>query len=156
MNTTRYYKNIAIKTFLLALVFILPSCYSWQEVEVGDVEEVKFKGLVDNHLLLEILVPVKNPNNREITVTEMYLDIYLNGEEFGNVLNTKDIMLAPGSDEVYTLPVEIEITGLKKGIMSFIGILQDRVVDMELKGYVVASSGIMKKKFPVDEKHNLN
>jgi len=140
----------------LALVFMFPSCYSWQEVEVGDVEEVKFKGLVDNHLLLEIMVPVKNPNRREITVTEMYLDIYLNGEEFGNVLNSKDIVLAPDSEEIYTLPVEIEITGLKKGIMSFISILQDRAVDMELKGYVVAGSGIMKKKFFVDEKHNLN
>ncbi len=47
---------------LIVVSIILSSCNAFKNVEIGDVNNVNFKGMVDNKISLELQIPITNPN----------------------------------------------------------------------------------------------
>ena len=53
---------------VLLITVLLSSCDTYKSVQIGDIVDVSFKGMVDNKISLELQVPISNPNGYKIKI----------------------------------------------------------------------------------------
>ena len=75
-------KNLNVKIIpgVLLIIILFSSCNVYKSVNIGGVDDVDFKGMVDNKINLELKVPITNPNGYKNKITSMDLDVTVNGK----------------------------------------------------------------------------
>lgn len=135
---------------LLLLLTFVTSC-KINEVEVKKVESIKFKNIGENKANLELMIPVNNSNKFGFTISDIKLDLALNGKEVGMVKKTTKLRIPPRSNQVYPVGVEIEIDKALGNITSLTAGLLKNKMGVKAKGYVKVRKFIFTKKFTIDQ-----
>jgi LEA14-like dessication related protein len=146
-------KNIA---GLLVLLIILSSCNAYKTIDIGDVSNVNFKGMVDNRISLELSVPVTNPNGYKIKIKDMDLDVTINGKYLGKMKNTKEIVIPSKSDEVQVFSVDIHVTNLLTSMSSLYKMRKSKSFEMQIEGKIKVKAFLSGKTIEVSEKQNVS
>ncbi|HOU98401.1 MAG TPA: LEA type 2 family protein [Bacteroidales bacterium] len=136
--------------FFLIITVVLTSC-KINEVEVKKFESIKFKNIGENKANLELMIPVNNPNKFGFTISDIKLDLALNGKEVGKVKKTTKLRIPAHSNQSYPVGIEIEIDKALGNIASLTAGLLKNKMGVKAKGYVKVRKFIFTKKFPIDQ-----
>ncbi len=141
---------------LLVLLIILSSCNAYKSVNIGDVSNVNFKGMVDNKISLELSVPVTNPNGYKIKIKDMDLDVTINGKYLGKMKNTNEIVIPSKSDEIQVFPVDIHVSNLLTSMSSLYKIRKSKSFEMQIEGKIKVKAFLNSKTIEVSEKQSVS
>jgi len=151
----RYLKN-KITLQLIVLILLLSGCNVYKSVEVGDINDVRFRGMVDNKINLDLKVPISNPNNFNLKIKELDLDISVNGKYIGKMKNDTLIVIPKKYEGVTTFPVEIQVENILSSAMSFYKLKNAKQVEILIEGKIIAKSFLHRKTIKVSEKQTVN
>ncbi|MCD4834350.1 MAG: LEA type 2 family protein [Bacteroidales bacterium] len=146
-------KNIA---GLIVLFIILSSCDAYKSVDIGDIENVNFKGMVDNKISLELQVPVTNPNGYKIKIKSMDLDVTINGSYLGKLKNSSEIIIPAKSDEVHNFLVDIYVKNALSSIASMYKLRKAKNLEMQIEGTIKVKALLNSKTIKVSEKQDVS
>ena len=142
------YKPAAVGVLLIV---ILGSCSMMQEIQVGDMQEIKIDQIRKGRLNLELYIPIENPGKLNIKLTKMDLDLKLNGIELGNISNNEKVLINKMSNKIYMFPVEVELKGLIKTTMALISLAEKSMAKYRLTGNLRVKYFCIKKSIHIDE-----
>ncbi len=145
-------KNIA---GLIGLFIILSSCNVYKSVDIGSIENVNFKGMVDNKISLELQVPVTNPNGYKIKIKEMDLDVTINGKYLGKMKNADEIIIPAKSSDIQIFPVDIHVKNILTSMSSLYKIRKSKSFEMQIEGTIKVKALLNSKTIKVSEKQSV-
>jgi len=140
------------KIIFLLLLFTttLISC-EYKEVQIGDIEGVKVVEMTKSKVTLELMIPINNPNNTKFKVTNIDLDINLNGTDLGKVKELKNIKIPANSNETHSFLVEVEFSKILAGGLNILGSLMNKgKTKVKLKGKIHVKSFMLGKTIDVN------
>jgi LEA14-like dessication related protein len=146
----------AIKIISLILaVFILASCSIYKSVDIGDVNNVDFKGMKDNKFILNLAVPISNTNGYKIKIKSMDLDLKINGSYIGKMTIENEIVVPPKSDEVQEFPIVIVVRNPLASMATMYKMRNSKSFDMEMEGTIKVKALLKSKTIKVSEKQRV-
>ncbi len=92
---------------LLGVAFV--SCSKFQEIDIKGVKDVKFKGMQDGVIFLDLTFDVNNPNSKKIVIKHFEFNAWLNNRELGKLSSTEKVTLMGNARADYLVPVEIKL-----------------------------------------------
>ncbi len=133
------------------LILIIGSCSMMQEVQVGDVQEIKINQIRKGQLDLELYIPIENPGKLNLKLTKIDLDLSLNGIELGNISNNKKVVINKMSNEIYMFPVEVELKGFMKTTMVLISLVEKSKAEYKLAGNLKVKFLFINRNIQIEE-----
>jgi LEA14-like dessication related protein len=97
--------------FLFFVPFVLSSCWSYEEVELKSVDNVRLVGLSPTTLSLEISATIDNPNDYNIKIKDPDIDVYIEGNKVGKLKIDEALVLKKATSEQYTVPIHTKLDG---------------------------------------------
>lgn len=140
---------------LLLIVFILSGCSIYKSMDIGDVNNVDFKGMIDNKVSLNMKIPISNPNAYKIRLKSMDLDLKINGNYIGKMTIANEIVIPPKSEELQEFPVEIIVRNPLAAMTSMYKIRNAKSFEMDINGTIKVKALLRSKKIEVSEKQTV-
>jgi len=120
------------------------------------VTGLKIREFKKNNISLDITALIFNASNVEAVVTQMYLDVFINGIKVGNVNEIKDIPIKPKQSTTIQFNFSFDPQLIAKNIVDLVTLsmaAKDIVID--IKGYIRVKSGFLSTPLPFEYKNNL-
>ena len=140
---------------LILVVFILTGCSIYKTVDIGDVNNVDFKGMVDNKVNLNLKVPISNPNGYKIKIKSMNLDLKINGNYIGKMTIADVIVIPKKSEEVQVFPVEIIVKNPLASMATMYKLRNAKSFEMDINGTIKVKALLNSKIIKVSEKQRV-
>ena len=141
---------------IVLISIVLSSCNAYESVDIGGVDNVNFKGMVDNKVSLELLVPITNPNAYKIKIKSMDLDVTINGKYLGKLKNADEIVIPAKSDEIQNFPVDIYVKNMLASMSSLYKMRKSGKFEMEIEGTMKVKAFLHSKTIEVSEKQSVS
>ncbi len=120
------------------------------------VTGLRVKEFKKNNVSIDITALIFNASNVEATVTQMYLDVFINGVKVGNVNEIKDIPILPKQSSSIQFNFSFDPQLIAKNIVDLVTLsvaAKDIVID--IKGYIRVKSGFLSTPLPFEYRNNL-
>lgn len=120
------------------------------------VTGLKIREFKKNNISLDITALIFNASNVEAVVTQMYLDVFINGIKVGNVNEIKDISIKPKQSTTIQFNFSFDPQLIAKNIVDLVTLsvaAKDIVID--IKGYIRVKSGFLSTPLPFEYRNNL-
>lgn len=140
-------KNQILQFFLILLV--LTSC-KIQEVQIGKVQNFRFKKIENNEMTVMVDIPVENPNSFGFTLKKIEANLWLNDKEVGKVVQNNKYKIKPKSNQTYTVDLHLKLDKSLQSIPSFIESIMKRKTGVRVEGFVKIQKGLIAKKIKFD------
>jgi len=101
-------KHLKIIVGFLALV-LFTGCGKFQNIEVNGTKDMKFKGMKDGVIFLNITFDINNPNPKKLVVKKFEFKAWFKKREFGKLKSTQKLVIPANSRADYEVPVEITL-----------------------------------------------
>jgi LEA14-like dessication related protein len=144
-------KTLLRITVVVSLVLAFNSCNDIQEIKVGNINEVEIKGIQGNMITIKATVPIENPNNFDVKLTEADLKVYMKNNEIGKVKQIDDILILGKTSKDYPITITVELTNIKEIMTTALMAVSGGMHDVRLTGTVIAKSFIYKKKIKIED-----
>lgn len=134
--------------YLKQIDFIKDITYQVTGVRVREFKKTKVS--------LDISALIFNASNVEAVVTQMYLDVFINGIKVGNVNEIKDITILPKQSTSIQFNFSFDPQLIAKNIVDLVTLsvaAKDIVID--IKGYIRVKSGFLSTPLPFEYRNNL-
>ncbi|MFC2151262.1 LEA type 2 family protein [Bacteroidota bacterium] len=141
---------------IILIVVILGSCNAYESINIGNVNNVNLKGMVENKISLELQVPVSNPNGFKIKIKSMDLDVTLNGDYLGNMKNANEIIIPAKSDQVQNILVDVYVKNPLASMAVMYKLRKSKNIEMQIEGTIKVKAFLRSKTVKVSEKQNVN
>lgn len=135
--------------FPLVLLFTVPSCELYEDIDVVNMSQVKLDQLDGNNVTLNMDVELDNPNFYSIKVKPSFLDFYIEGELVGKAHLLEKLKIKRKSVGVYN--VKVELLGEKGIVAKALKYSLRKELKIRLVGKVKTSVFLITKKLKVDE-----
>ena len=152
MKVNRGFKYCII---IIAGFLFFTSCITYKDVEFKGINNASIGDLKNQKIPIELTIRVFNPNNYNIKITRANLEVFIEGKYFGKTTISDKVVIKKNKEENYTIVLETSKSEAGKLILSSLPLLFGKKLILEIKGSVVAKAYGIKKKFPVNEKHEL-
>ena len=96
----------------IILLLLLSSCADFKDIEVGEPEDIKIKGIRDNVVRLGVKIPVKNPSSFNFRIKEINLKTSVNNQYLGRIVSDNIIVIPAKSNEIYNLNLKLKIANI--------------------------------------------
>lgn len=141
--------NQKSKLIILALIAVFfSSCV--KDVTFSELENIKLEK-TSNSVDIVLYLRIENPNFFKIKVQEVNVDLTLNSWEVGEITITDEFELAPNSNEVYPVPIEVDFGNMLTGGAAIISLFSSDKATVKIIGELKAKAMFMKKTIPIDE-----
>lgn len=135
---------------LFLAVFILSSCYSFEEIQYKEISDIEVREISGEYILLHANAHFHNPNNRQVRLREAAVDVYFSEKVIAVLEPLEKVEIAAGAD--FTVPVRMKLDlkqlDIKGGFLGLFGLTE---LKLRFKGYFKVSTGILPFKVKVDE-----
>ena len=121
-----------------------------QEVTLSEVENVKLERN-NNSLDVVLYLKINNPNSFKIKINEIDLELTLNSWEVGEVTSNEELILKPNSEDVYPVPVNIDIDNVLTGGVALISLFSSDKATVKVLGELKAKAFFVSKIIKIDE-----
>lgn len=148
-----------LKNFFVFIIFIsvLGSCNSYTNLEIGNIKGMQIENISSSKIKFKILIPIKNPNNFRIKITDYDLLLEINNKKFGNIKSTEKIIIPAKSDKIHELPGEIEFKGLfSSASLIIINILKSKQILLHAVGTLNVKAVMVKRKIEINETQKID
>lgn len=143
-----------IVSFLL-LIFLFSSCGKFENIEFGEPQDFKVQGFEDNHLLVNVNVPVENPTIYRIKLTNIDVRVFLNGKYIGKLLIDDNVVIKGNENRIYELPVKVRLNNLLGAAFIMMNLKKGQSVEVKFEGTITAKTMLIKKNIEIDDKVNI-
>ncbi len=140
---------------ILAVIILLSSC-SLKPITVGDVKDVSLKKLTKESVTLVVKIPIKNENKFKFKITDVNIDMSVEGKKIGKIKRLDNITIPANSNNVYDFEIEAEFSKLMKGSMALMASFMKRSINVKLDGHIKAKAFGMPKKVEIHESERVN
>lgn len=141
---------------LLLLTITLSSCNAYKSVNIGNINDVSFKGMVDNKISLDLQIPITNPNGYKIKIKSMDLDVSINGSYIGKMGIANEIIIPAKSDEVHLFPVDIYVKNALASMSAMYKMRKAKSFEIEIDGTINVKAFLNAKTIKVSEKQHVS
>lgn len=141
---------------VVLLSVLLSSCSFYKAVDIGGVNDVDFKGMVDNKVQLKLNVPIENPNGYKLKIKDMDLDVHINGKYLGKMKNSEVIVVPKKSNEVIEFPVEIQVKNMLGSMGLFYKLRNSKSAEMKIEGTIKVKAVMRSKTIKVLETQTIS
>lgn len=142
--------------WIVIIAIFFTSCNAYKSVNITGVENVEFKGMIDNKISLNLKVPVENPNWYKIKIKSMDFDVVINGNYLGKLKNAEQIIIPAKSDTVQTFPVEIHVKNLLGSMSTLYKMRKASSVEMKIDGKMKVRALLSGKTIEISEKQRVS
>lgn len=132
----------------LAVALLLGACSSYEEVELRDIRGVEVLHMDGRRIAVRVDIQVNNPNSYRIHVEDPDVDLYINDTPVGKGLLDSVVVLEARAERVYPVYLHADVAGGPLLMVMLGGALSGQV-KLGMKGTVLARSGILRRRFPV-------
>ncbi len=140
-------------SFIAFLFFV--SCSPFEEVRIGPATGIEINGFSGKQISFKVMIKIENPNRQSFTLNALDLDVLLNGIYIGKIKSTEKVNIPRRSSRVYTFPLSAELKSLSLSVFALADLFLHRYIDVELIGMAKINSGLMRKKFPINEQEKI-
>ncbi len=137
---------------IAVLISLGSSCTMFEDIVVGEVEDVKVTRLADRSVEFDVLIPIENTAPLRFRITNVDLDVYLHDEFVGNISSVNSVAIPAKSNELYTFPLRAEFTSILKSAFSIMGFFLDGQMEVVVKGEITVGTFPFRRRIPVNEK----
>lgn len=136
---------------VLAILFSLNSCFSYEEVEFRGISNLDVKQLSLQGLAVDLEAEVYNPNGYKITITDYDLDLYIGDKNMGKAEIDRKLVLPKKSQKNHPFSVQVSFTNLLSGgLAGGLAMLGKDNLDLTVKGHIKAKAMGVKKTVPIE------
>jgi LEA14-like dessication related protein len=146
-----FFSTKSIVPVLFFVLLTLTSCI--KPLSLGKIEEVQIDKISGENLKIVVYVPIGNPNYFKINLTEMNLDVSINGKLLGSVKNVSHFTIKANSNDSYKVPLNIKLENMLTSALTLFSAYSEKQVKIRLKGQIVAGSWFASKTFDIDEEN---
>lgn len=139
------------KWLLAILLPFLVSCGNFENIEIGEPQNIKVRGFEENYLLIDIDLPINNPTVHFINVTELDVRVFLNDRYLGKLIIDERIRLKPKQSNTYKLPVKIRIANILSTAFIMMNLKKGQEAKIKFEGKVKARSLFFFKTIEISE-----
>ncbi len=132
------------------LLLLCSGCTVYEDVQILGISDYKIASLKDDKIQLNVALDVKNPNPYKIKIKKTSLDLFVNGSQVGEADMLNQIILKKKSSDSHQIALITDKSVLSKALISSIGALMGKKIDVGIKGKVKAKALGIGKKFDVD------
>ena len=145
-----------LKLYLIAIlsVLFLSSC-EVKDITVGNIESISIVEMNKDYIDVDIMIPIKNPNNFGFKVTKADINLEMNGVSLGKISKFKKVKIPANSNDTHKFSVRVKMEDMKQGGLAFLGSLLSNKAGLNMKGYIKARSFLLTKKIDVDYNKNV-
>ena len=144
--------RLVILTFL-ALIFT--ACSGLEDIDVGEIEDVRLSRFAERSVEFVVLMPIDNPTSFRFRIINVDLDVYINNEYIGKISNVDNVLIPSRSHELYSFPLKVEFSSILRGALSMYNFFIDRQAEVIVKGKISVRSFPFTRRIVVEEKTSL-
>ena len=120
------------------------------------VTGVKIREFSKQKVSLDISALIFNASNVEATLTQMYLDVFINGVNVGKVNEIKDILILPKQSTIIQFNFSFDPSLIAKNIVDLVTLsVAAKDIIFDIKGYIRVKSGFLSTALPFEYRNNL-
>jgi LEA14-like dessication related protein len=117
---------------------------------------IKIVTITTDNIVLDVNTRITNNSNVSATVTEIYLDAYLNGEAVANINEVKDILVKANGSSDFSFRLAISPKMVLGNIVNIVTLsASTKDLFLNLKGYVKIKSGFLSVSLPFEYQNNI-
>lgn len=131
--------------FMLCVLFT--ACEPPKEPQFKDFKNLKFSGISGNKIKLTGEAIFNNPNVFGITLTNTDLDVYLDNEKSGHVLQKNSIAVPANAN--FSVPVNVDVE-TKNLLGKAFSLLTKKDIKVRFNGYITVKALELDIKVPVN------
>ncbi len=139
------------KTFIIYVFLVLFTSCTIREVEIGKIEGVSLKEVTNEHVTLELMVPIKNNNNFSFTISDVNLDLTLSNVDLGKVKKATKLKIPANSNAVQTMEFDVKFSKLASNPLTLLSSILKNKVDLKANGYIKVRKFLFTKKYLINE-----
>ncbi|MCX6259089.1 MAG: LEA type 2 family protein, partial [Bacteroidia bacterium] len=132
------------------LILSLTSCISLKPVEFRGVENVKLEKLSGKTVRLITQIKISNQNNFGFYLKNVDLSVVINDKDIAMINVQPKMQINPRSDDVYDIPVEVNLEEVLKSGGTVIKLITKKDVDLRLKGQLKVGKFFFSRKLSFD------
>ena len=135
----------------IVILLLLAGSGRVQDIEVKDIKNIRFKGLIDNYVTFEADIQVFNPSHTTIRVKEIDVKAYANDSYLGRLLCNEEIVIPSESSDFLTVPFRIRIANILTGASMYFRLSKQKNIKVEIDGHISAKTVLIRKKIKIHE-----
>ena len=117
---------------------------------------IKIITLTQDKISIDVTSKIFNASNVEATITEMYLDLLINGIRVGNVNESKNILINPMASSIVSFRFTFNPKLILSNLVSLVTLsIGSKDVTIDAKGYVKVKSSFIQTVVPFEYQNNL-
>ena len=117
---------------------------------------IKIREFTKKKVSLDISAVIFNASNVEATVSQMYLDVIINGIKVGNVNEVKEILVKPKQSTIIQFNFSFDPSLIAKNIVDLVTLsVAAKDIVLDIKGYIRVKSGFLSSALPFEYRNNL-
>jgi len=141
--------------FFLLLIIVIGSCGKISQIQVGEVNTFNIRGFEGNALVVELMVPVKNPSGHNISITGIDAKLSINNNFLG-IINSMDTIKIPRkSAAVYNLVLYVRLANPLGAALTVMNLHKGQNINVKIDGDLTVKSGLISKKIEIREERNV-
>jgi LEA14-like dessication related protein len=156
-------KGLKTLSVIAGVSLIGYALYRYYQKQINFIKDItyqitglKVREFSKNKVSLDISAVIFNASNVEATVTQMYLDVFINGIRVGNVNEVKDINILPKKSSNIEFNFAFDPQLIAKNIVDLITLtISAKDVVIDIKGYIRVKSGFLSSSVPFEYQNNL-
>lgn len=155
----------ALKPILIVsgIGIIAIALYRYYQKQINFLKDIQYKiigikiaNISKEDIALDITQRIYNASNVEAVVTEVYLDVSLDGIKVGNINEIQDIVVLPTKSTDVSYRFSFNPTLILKNVVNLVTLtLKLKDLKINVEGYVKVHSGFIYTTIPFSYENNL-
>ncbi|MFO7878963.1 MAG: LEA type 2 family protein [Bacteroidota bacterium] len=137
-------------TRIFLLGFLLFFSCNIQAPIIGEPSDYQVEKLNLEEIKIKIWLPIENPNNMNFNVSNVDLDIHVNGLKLGKVTKMEKVHIPKNSEATYAIRLEVKMKDLGVSAITALSQLRSKHVMLKIDGDVTVSKFVIVKKIKVE------
>ncbi|MDA3819542.1 MAG: LEA type 2 family protein [Candidatus Delongbacteria bacterium] len=143
------YLKKAYFTCCLLILLSFVAC-NIQAPIIGKLSGYQIEELNIREIKLKIWLPIENPNNIKFNISNVDLDIYVNGLKLGKITRMEKVHIPKKSKKIYAIKLDVKMKDLGVSALSALNQLRSKHVMLKIDGDITVSKFVIIKKVEVD------
>lgn len=143
-------RRLTALMLILSTMLLLGGCGKFEKITIHGMKGVKFRGMKDGRILLNLNLEIENPNSKKITISKIYFKAWMNNRELGVLNSTKSTVLKAKSREEFQIPVEI-VLRTAADVFKLMNIKEDLLNQLTIEGYIKGRTLCISKKIRIEK-----
>lgn len=143
-------RRLLILLFVGFSMILMSGCGKFENIAIHGMKNVKFRGMSNGKILVNLTLDIENPNNRKITISKIEFKAWLKNRELGKLKNSKKIVLESKSRQEIEVPIEI-VLRTAADAFKLMNLKGDILEQLTVEGFIKGRSMCFSKKVRIEK-----